>query len=208
MNCSKHKRPRVLRWIIAGSALSLVVATLGFLAVVYGWTQFARTLAPLQGWHLQRPLSEFVAGDERAGYDLVAYRKQEDQVFRELDAHADGSWATQVDGRFSRFGRDSVCNPARLLDRNWNRTYVMESPNPIGGALLLHGLSDSPYSLRAMGERLHGLGYTVVGLRVPGHGHAAEPRPPPEQCRQARLHLRQQKYNAVGGARGVGQHYP
>jgi alpha-beta hydrolase superfamily lysophospholipase len=170
MNHSKPKRRRVLRWIIAGSALSLAVATLGFLAVVYGWTQFARTLAPLQGWHLQRPLSEFVAGDEREGYDLGAYRKQEDQVFRELEAYVDGSWATQVDGRFSRFGRDSVCNPARLLDRNWNRTYVLEAPKPIGGALLLHGLSDSPYSLRAMGERLHALGYTVVGLRVPGHG--------------------------------------
>jgi alpha-beta hydrolase superfamily lysophospholipase len=36
--------------------------------------------------------------------------------------------------------------------------------------LLLHGLSDSPYSLRALGNRLHAEGFTVVWLRLPGHG--------------------------------------
>ena len=36
--------------------------------------------------------------------------------------------------------------------------------------LLIHGLSDSPYSLRTLGQRLHAEGYTVVWLRVPGHG--------------------------------------
>ena len=30
--------------------------------------------------------------------------------------------------------------------------------------------SSSPYSLRALGERLHAEGYTVVWLRLPGHG--------------------------------------
>ena len=41
---------------------------------------------------------------------------------------------------------------------------------PIGGVLLLHGMSDSPYSLRALGEALQQRGYHVVGLRMPGHG--------------------------------------
>ena len=43
---------------------------------------------------------------------------------------------------------------------------------PRGGILLLHGLTDSPYSLRALGTTLHELGYHVVGLRLPGHGTA------------------------------------
>jgi alpha-beta hydrolase superfamily lysophospholipase len=38
--------------------------------------------------------------------------------------------------------------------------------------LLLHGLSDSPYSMRALGERLAGAQAWVIGLRVPGHGTA------------------------------------
>jgi alpha-beta hydrolase superfamily lysophospholipase len=40
------------------------------------------------------------------------------------------------------------------------------------GVLLLHGMSDSPYSLRNLGERLHAAGAWVVGLRLPGHGTA------------------------------------
>ena len=43
---------------------------------------------------------------------------------------------------------------------------------PKAGVLLIHGLSDSPYSLRSLGERLHAAGAHVVGMRVPGHGTA------------------------------------
>jgi alpha-beta hydrolase superfamily lysophospholipase len=38
--------------------------------------------------------------------------------------------------------------------------------------LLLYGMSDSPYSLRSEGERLHVAGAYVIGLRIPGHGTA------------------------------------
>ena len=38
--------------------------------------------------------------------------------------------------------------------------------------LLIHGMSDSPYSMRSLAERLHAEGAWVVGLRVPGHGTA------------------------------------
>lgn len=35
---------------------------------------------------------------------------------------------------------------------------------------MLHGLTDSPYSLRRIGELLYSKGFYVVGLRLPGHG--------------------------------------
>jgi alpha-beta hydrolase superfamily lysophospholipase len=38
--------------------------------------------------------------------------------------------------------------------------------------LLLHGMSDGPYSLRALGQALERQGYRVLGLRMPGHGTA------------------------------------
>ena len=41
-----------------------------------------------------------------------------------------------------------------------------------GGVLLLHGLTDSPYSLRALALTLNAHGYRVLGLRLPGHGTA------------------------------------
>ena len=36
----------------------------------------------------------------------------------------------------------------------------------------MHGYSDSPYSLRSLGEALHAQGGQVLGLRLPGHGTA------------------------------------
>ena len=35
---------------------------------------------------------------------------------------------------------------------------------------MLHGLTDSPYSLRRLGEILYQRGFYVLGLRLPGHG--------------------------------------
>ena len=163
-------RHAILKWAVRGAALLLLVAAGAAAGVLYGWTQVSRGLPPLQGWHLQAPPSEFRAADAQPGYDFEAYRRQESRAFRELDELVSGPWAREAHGRFNRFSASSACNPATLFDTNWNRTFVLESPAPAGGALLVHGLSDSPYSMRAVAERLRAEGYTVIGLRVPGHG--------------------------------------
>ena len=55
--------------------------------------------------------------------------------------------------------------------RDWNRSYVLEPDGPPKGAVvLLHGLTDSPYSLRHIADRYRDLGYIAIGLRLPGHG--------------------------------------
>jgi alpha-beta hydrolase superfamily lysophospholipase len=144
-----------------------VLATVAFL---YGWARFARALPELQGWHRQAPAAEFRAADARPGYTFDDYLKQEAEVFKQLDALVAGPWQTEAVGEFDRFRSGSVANPEKTLDRNWNRSFVLQAAQPIGGVLLVHGLSDSPYSMRALAERLHSEGYTVVGLRVPGHG--------------------------------------
>jgi alpha-beta hydrolase superfamily lysophospholipase len=161
---------RVVRLVLLGVANLIFASFLAAIVALYFWARAARSLPDLQGWHLHKPESEFRAADAVDGYTLDDYREQEDRVFRELDAYVVGPWSEQSAGVYSRFDPQSVCKPEAILDRNWNRTHVLEAANPIGGALLLHGLSDSPYSLRAMGQRLHAEGYTVVWLRVPGHG--------------------------------------
>ena len=70
---------------------------------------------------------------------------------------------------YSRYRADGPQDPANL-PRNWNRTFELVPENMIGGALLFHGLTDSPYSLRRIGEILHAKGFYVLGLRLPGHG--------------------------------------
>ena len=51
-----------------------------------------------------------------------------------------------------------------------NRTFELNTNAPVGGVLLLHGMSDSPYSLRMLGQKLNRQNYHVIGLRLPGHG--------------------------------------
>jgi alpha-beta hydrolase superfamily lysophospholipase len=72
----------------------------------------------------------------------------------------------------NRFDAGSRSDP-RAWPVDWNRTFVLEPDGrPRAGVLLLHGLTDSPYSLRAVGAALSREGARVVGLRLPGHGTA------------------------------------
>ena len=71
----------------------------------------------------------------------------------------------------NRYHRGSLSDPSRR-PTNWNRSFVLPAEAPDAGVLLLHGMSDSPYSLRALGQRLNRSGALVVGLRIPGHGTA------------------------------------
>ena len=41
---------------------------------------------------------------------------------------------------------------------------------PVGAVVLLHGLTDSPYSLRHIARRYRDDGYVAVAIRLPGHG--------------------------------------
>ncbi len=158
---------RLVALILVNLVFTAMLATT---ALLYLWVRAARALPDLRGWHQEAPQSEFQAADADSGYRLDDYLKQEDRVFGELDKLCAGPWADQIPGAYSRYKSSSVCNPETVVDRNWNRSHVLESANPVGGVLLLHGLSDSPYSLRQMGHRFHAEGYTVVWLRLPGHG--------------------------------------
>jgi alpha-beta hydrolase superfamily lysophospholipase len=158
---------RLAAFAVINVIFTVIVAVL---ALFYGWASAARSLPDLNGWHREAPESEFTASDADDGFDFDDYLALEDEVFDELNALVAGPWSNERVGGFSRFRTGSVCNPETVLDRNWNRTFVFDHEDPIGGALLVHGLSDSPYSLRAIGQRLHREGFTVIGLRVPGHG--------------------------------------
>jgi alpha-beta hydrolase superfamily lysophospholipase len=47
---------------------------------------------------------------------------------------------------------------------------VLRADSPRGGALLVHGLTDGPYSMRAVAERLNANGFYTLSLRMQGHG--------------------------------------
>lgn len=57
------------------------------------------------------------------------------------------------------------------LTHNWNRSYVLEPEGKVTGAVvLLHGLTDTPFSLRHIARRYTRSGFVSIGIMVPSHG--------------------------------------
>lgn len=147
-----------LVWLVAGALLAVLT--------LYGLT--VRAMPPLGAWQEARLPDDFQAGSRVT--TMAEYLALENRIFDALAQDVDARRLDDDDtGLFDRYAPGSVTNPATFA-RNWNRTWIADAPNPVGGALLLHGLSDSPYSLRALAEQLHAGGYSVVVLRLPGHG--------------------------------------
>ena len=146
-----------------------LLGTVVTLAVVY--IVHLQGLPDARPWHLAKLESEFTADDAATDRTLDDYLKREERVFAELKTEVYDKVAPEERRMLNRFNAGSISDPA-ASEPNWNRTIVMPAADPRGGVLLVHGLSDSPYSLRAIAERLHAQGYYVVLLRMPGHGTA------------------------------------
>jgi alpha-beta hydrolase superfamily lysophospholipase len=122
-------------------------------------------------WHTVKLKEEFTASSPEDSFD--EYLKLEERLFAELEREVYDRTGAAEGVSINRYERGSRSDPARW-SRNWNRSYELApdtaSGKPEAAVLLIHGLSDSPYSLRHLGERLRAGGAYVLGLRVPGHG--------------------------------------
>ena len=125
----------------------------------------------LKSWHTEKLSAEFTVekADEVTSFD--DYRQLEDELFAQLEEKVYAHTATGPDYALVRYSTGSAADPQHRQP-NWNRSFELNADAPVGGVLLLHGMSDSPYSLRALGETLNQRGYQVLGLRLPGHGTA------------------------------------
>lgn len=127
----------------------------------------------LKVWHTARLDAEFTAASPV--HSFAEYLALEKRLFVQLDKEVYDRIEPADRGLINRYNRGSLSDPGRWSP-NWNRSFELtiapSAGRPKAGVLLIHGLSDSPYSLRSLGERLHAAGADVVGLRVPGHGTA------------------------------------
>ena len=122
----------------------------------------------LKIWHTVELDAEFTADGAKNFEDYLSI---EAGLFKQLDQRVYSRIQPEDRRLINRFHRGSLSDPDRWSP-NWNRTFELFEKAPKAGILLLHGMSDSPYSLRSLGQRLHGAGAWVVGLRLPGHGTA------------------------------------
>jgi len=99
------------------------------------------------------------------------YRQLEDKLFAELEEKVYARTESGPEYGLFRYSSGSAADPKQRKP-NWNRSIELPTDTPVGGALLLHGMSDSPYSFRALAKTLNQHDYWVIGLRLPGHGTA------------------------------------
>jgi alpha-beta hydrolase superfamily lysophospholipase len=162
--------PRVPGVVRRWTARLVWSAVLIFATIVIGGALDARRRFPdLEPWHRIVP-PDFRAADLTAQSTLANYLAREDAAFRvvhdQIEQRLDPAWRVAA----NRYNTDGVSHPGRL-GTDWNRSQVLSPAGDIaGGALLVHGLTDAPYSMRAIGEDLRARGYLVVALRMPGHG--------------------------------------
>ncbi len=131
----------------------------------------ARSLPDLRIWHEVRFENEFDADRDRDIGTLSAYLDLEKSVFDELNEKVFGSLVSDSVISANRFNAKSVFS-SQNHERDWNRTTELKPAQPRGAALMLHGLTDSPYSMRSTAELLYEQGYHVLVPRLPGHGTA------------------------------------
>ena len=157
-----------MRRLIALLWKSLAILILIVVSAVIGWAFQARTMLPLEVWHTAVLNGEFTAND-RAKPTLQDYLAREDALFGELKAKVYDQVEPGAATLFSRYHAGGTQDPERQQP-DWNRTFELVPEHIRGGVLLLHGLTDSPYSLRRIGEIFAAKGFYVLGLRLPGHG--------------------------------------
>ena len=156
---------RIARWTINAIAAALLV--LATIVLIYALQ--ARRQADLQPWHTQAPQLEMTVADIGPDFSLAQYIQRENALFAKTRAALEASIPPEEQVPGNRYWKGSA-NYQWNFATDWNRTFELVPAQPRGGALLLHGLTDSPYSLRALANALFKRGYYVLVLRLPGHG--------------------------------------
>ena len=122
----------------------------------------------LQPWHTFVP-TELRSGELDAA-DWSRYVAHEEAVFDSVRTNVTQELEPDARVPYNRYFEGSPVFPPRFA-HDWNRSYVIEPGSaPRGAVVLLHGLTDSPYSLRHIAQRYAEQGFVAVGIRMPGHG--------------------------------------
>lgn len=159
--------PSLVKLVTHGvkTLLCIGIGAISVLVIVSGL--YIRNQPELELWHKVDLDEEFTSrSDIRNFSDYLAL---EDRLFTQLDDLVYARISPSQKIQINRYFKGSLSDPGRW-PVNWNRSYELSAEQPRAGVLLIHGLSDSPYSLRNLGQDLNRRGAWVVGIRLPGHG--------------------------------------
>ena len=152
---------RILRRVLV--LLIVVAATL---LVARAWD--SQRGPDLEPWHTYVPHD--MHADQIDKSDWAAWLKAEEAVFRGVRAEVTDKLDDEAKVPGNRYYDGSPIYPGHFA-QDWNRSYILEPDGPpVGAVVLLHGLTDSPYSLRHIARRYRDEGFVAVAIRMPAHG--------------------------------------
>ena len=123
---------------------------------------------PLRPWHTIVPV-ELSANAIGKG-NWSAYVEAEKHMFDSLHMRLQSAMEPSDRTPLNRYHDGSLTSPG-AFDRDWNRSYVLEPAGAASGVVVLvHGLTDSPYSMRSLAELYRQHGLVAIVPRMPGHG--------------------------------------
>jgi alpha-beta hydrolase superfamily lysophospholipase len=155
---------RVLK-ILKRWAVLLAISAITLLAIRAYDSQRGQ---PLEPWHTYVPHELSVKELDHVGW--TEYLKAEDAVFEGVRSEVTQKLDPEDRIPVNRYFEGSPVYPGHF-SQDWNHSYVLEPDGPpVGAAVFLHGLTDSPYSLRHIARRYCEHGYLSIALRLPGHG--------------------------------------
>lgn len=146
------------------SLLVLLIMLIALLALRVAVTERGPDLQP---WHKWVPDE---LSDSQLDQDNWAdYLQNEQKIFAAMKRNVSDKIEDSPE-ILNRYAKNSPVYPESFAT-DWNRSYeLMPQGAPRGAVVLLHGLTDSPYSLRHFAVNYQQQGYVVVAIRLPGHG--------------------------------------
>jgi alpha-beta hydrolase superfamily lysophospholipase len=157
----RKKIGKAIKWL----SILLVVVAVGFFGIrIY----VAQQGPPLSRWHTYVP-HEMKAAELDAA-DWGRYLAEEAKIFAAVRTEVTDKLEPQEQLPLNRFFSGSPVYPGHFV-QDFNRSFVLE-PNgtPVGAVVLLHGLTDAPYSQRHIAQAYRDHGFVAIVPRIPGHG--------------------------------------
>jgi alpha-beta hydrolase superfamily lysophospholipase len=161
---SQTMRTKIIKSVKWTAILFVVVAITLFAIRVYA----AQRGPPLARWHTYVPHE--LKARELDTADWNQYLTQEAKIFD--DVRTEVTEKLDPDGRvpMNRYFDGSPIYPGHFT-QDFNRSFVLEPEGtPVGAVVLLHGLTDSPYSQRHIARFYRDHGFVAIVIRLPGHG--------------------------------------
>ncbi len=147
--------------------LAVVYGLLGIMiTAIVGVTWLLNSRQDLSIWHTTKLKSEYHQGVPLNSFN--DYLKLEDKLFAEVESKVYQQTQSLAHQPINRYVRGSLSDPQKWHN-DWNRSFEWQNPQAEFGLLLLHGMSDSLYTMSHLAEQFRDQAY-VLGLRLPGHG--------------------------------------